>query len=154
MITLYLNKQSDELIVDDKILTFNNQELRILELLSDSSKNNVISNDFILSECWGDSHVSVNSVFVTINNIRKSLRNVGYQDVISNIRGKGYYLDGKYSIDVKTPLIGNQETRNTLSSAYANQAIKINFNRVITCIISNLFLVFLLYLTLKHIAFL
>ncbi len=76
----------------DSGVIFTVKEFSILEYLVRNA-GRIVSQEEILEHVWAeDSNFFTQSIKVHINNIRKKLRAVGAEDVISTVKGRGYML--------------------------------------------------------------
>jgi DNA-binding response OmpR family regulator len=76
----------------DSIVNFTVKEFSILEYLM-RNVGRIVSQEEILEHVWGeDSNFLTQAIKVHINNIRKKLRAVNANDIISTVKGRGYML--------------------------------------------------------------
>lgn len=76
-------------------LTLPNKEFQLLELLM-SQRDQVIPGDLLFTKIWGyDSDTDINTVWVTISNLRKKLYSINANVYIKSIRNLGYKLEIK-----------------------------------------------------------
>lgn len=70
-----------------------NKEYQMLEMLM-SNPNQVIATERFLEKVWGyDSESEINVVWVNISGLRKKIKQIGANVVISAARGVGYFLE-------------------------------------------------------------
>lgn len=71
------------------------REFAVMQMLM-TNPNRVVTVDALMDEVWGwDSDIGVSTVWVTISNIRKKIKQLGAQTNIDTVRGAGYLLKGK-----------------------------------------------------------
>lgn len=76
----------------DSIVNFTVKEFSILEYLM-RNVGRIVSQEEILEHVWGeDSNFLTQAIKVHINNIRKKLKSVNANDIISTVKGRGYML--------------------------------------------------------------
>ncbi len=74
-------------------VTLPNKEFQLLELLM-SERNQVLPGDLLFTKIWGyDSDTDINTVWVTISNLRKKLLSLEAEVSIKSIRNLGYKLE-------------------------------------------------------------
>lgn len=91
--SLSLDTDTYKLVCDDKFLILAETEGKIMKLLMERYPN-IVSKDNLFSELWGtDEFVDDNILQVNMSRLRKSLSEIGMEDAVRNIRGKGYVLE-------------------------------------------------------------
>ena len=93
--------RSGDLVIDpntikgyfkDSVIDFTVKEFSILEYLM-RNVGRIVSQEEILEHVWGeDSNFLTQSIKVHINNIRKKLKTIDANDIISTVKGRGYML--------------------------------------------------------------
>ena len=87
-----LDRDSLELIKDEKRITLGKKEFQILEMLLLNSGKSIDKEKFI-EKIWGfDTEAEYNTIEVYISFLRKKFDAVGAKTVIKSIRGIGYTL--------------------------------------------------------------
>ncbi len=82
-----------KLVYDDHILILAETEGKIMRLLMESYPD-VVSKGELFSAVWGtEEFVDENILQVNMSRLRKSLSEIGVDDAVRNIRGKGYVLE-------------------------------------------------------------
>lgn len=90
---LKLDRRNFSIETNKGKLTLPNKEFQLLELLM-SEKNQVIPGDLLFTKIWGyDSDTDINTVWVTISNLRKKLYSINAKVNIKSIRNLGYKLE-------------------------------------------------------------
>lgn len=90
-----LDRDSFELICEDKRIALGKKEFQILEMLMLNNGKNISKEKFI-EKIWGfDTDAEYNSIEVYVSFLRKKLLAVGAQTEIKSIRGIGYTFGDK-----------------------------------------------------------
>jgi len=75
----------------NKSMPLSKTEFVILKTLAESQ--GIISQKEIIEKLWdNEAYIDENTLYVNMNRLREKLRELGLEDIIRNIRGKGYLL--------------------------------------------------------------
>ncbi|HEX2927060.1 MAG TPA: response regulator transcription factor [Ruminiclostridium sp.] len=89
---LTLNLSNRTVRIENEELTFQGKQFDVLEYLV-NNKNTILTKKQIFDRVWGfDSDTTMTVVDVYTSNIRKMLKNSGYDKYIKTIRGVGYMI--------------------------------------------------------------
>lgn len=89
---LSLDKDTYKLVYADKFLILAETEGKIMQLLMEKHPN-IVSKSDLFSAVWGtEEFVDENILQVNMSRLRKNLSEIGLNDMVQNIRGKGYVL--------------------------------------------------------------
>ena len=90
-----LDRDTFELIKDDKRITLGKKEFQILEMLI-LNKGKSINKEKLIEKIWGyDTNAEYNTIEVYVSFLRRKFVAVGAQTEIKSIRGIGYTLSDK-----------------------------------------------------------
>ena len=90
-VTLHLEECS--ISAGDQTLDLTKNEFLILRVLFED-KGRMVSRDRIMERLWGsDEFVDDNTLTVNMTRIRKKLKTLGYEDLITTKRGMGYIIE-------------------------------------------------------------
>lgn len=92
-----VNENSYTACVDGTELKLTKTEFEILLLLM-KNMDHVLSRDYIINKVYGDYYSESNVIDVNIRNIRRKIMNVTDVEYITTVRGKGYIIRGKNSV--------------------------------------------------------
>lgn len=91
--SLSLDIDTYKLVCGDRFLILAETEGKIMKLLMERYPNIVVKGD-LFSAVWGtEEFVDENILQVNMSRLRKSLSEIGIEDIVRNIRGKGYVLE-------------------------------------------------------------
>lgn len=91
--SLSLDTDTYKLVYADRFLILAETEGKIMQLLMERYPNVVSKNDLFFI-VWGtEEFVDENILQVNMSRLRKSLSEIGMNDIVRNIRGKGYVLE-------------------------------------------------------------
>ncbi len=91
-----LDRSDFTIKTDSGSLTLANKEFQLLELLM-SQENQVISSDLLFNKIWGyDADTDINTIWVTISNLRKKLTQIDAKISIKSKRNLGYFLETRH----------------------------------------------------------
>lgn len=89
---LKMNLKNKTAYIGDEIIKLNGKQFDLLEYLI-NNKNTILTKEQIFDRIWGfESDTSTTVVEVYCSNVRKSLKNFGYDQYIKTFRGLGYML--------------------------------------------------------------
>ena len=90
---LTLDKKGCSLISNDNTINLGKKEYQLMELLM-SNPGQISSKDMLIEKIWGfDNDSDYNNIEVYISFLRKKLKVIDANIIISNSRGLGYYLE-------------------------------------------------------------
>jgi len=90
---MHINRQSYEVIINNKTLFLPLKEFELLSLLA-SRPNQVFTRDLLLQRVWGyDYEGNEQTLNVHIKRLREKLNDITNQVIITTIRGVGYRLE-------------------------------------------------------------
>lgn len=90
---LSLDTDTYKLVCADRFLILAETEGKIMQLLMQEYPN-IVSKSDLFSAVWGtEEFVDENILQVNMSRLRKSLSGIGRDDILRNIRGKGYVLE-------------------------------------------------------------
>lgn len=88
-----LNKGTMELSYHGESVHLALREFQVAQMLMENS-GNILSTDTLMEHIWGwDSDVEMNTVWVTVSNIRKKLQSIHAPLSVRAVRGVGYTLE-------------------------------------------------------------
>lgn len=90
---LSLDTDTYKLVCADRFLILAETEGKIVQMLMERYPN-IVSKSDLFSAVWGtEEFVDENILQVNMSRLRKSLSEIGMDDIVRNIRGKGYVLE-------------------------------------------------------------
>ena len=90
---LSLDTDTYKLVYADKFLILTETEGKIMQLLMEKHPN-IVSKSDLFSDVWGtEEFVDENILQVNMSRLRKNLSEIGLDNIVRNIRGKGYVLE-------------------------------------------------------------
>lgn len=90
---LSLDVDTYKLVCADKFLILAETEGKIMRMLMESYPD-IVSKSDLFSSVWGtEEFVDENILQVNMSRLRKSLSGIGMENIVRNIRGKGYVLE-------------------------------------------------------------